>query len=902
LLLSNLRLAIICLATASLLNVFLPLTSSFLAEVPRYEHRRQEMPFSSLKTKRSATVWTFYRPKFQDYLVLSLISFLSFFTLEVTTESLLRFVPLNPAVPSTRGKEAIFPPNKAADITLGGLFPVHHRRNNIFGQSCGDIDSERGIHRLEAMLYAIAEVNKNGSLLPNVTLGARARDTCGQDTIALEESLEFVTDALVSRNPSKCLHSGSAPPSNKSQTIVGVIGAASSTISIQVANLLRLFKLPQVSYASTSPDLSNKHKYDYFVRTVPSDTHQARAMVDVISALNWSSVFTVRSYGNYAERGMESFLTLAKDRNICVVSSARVTESPEPAQFDRIVKEFLQETNTRGVVLFCNDNDVKQLLEATARAKAAGKFSWIASDFWGTRRSPVEGHEEEAEGAITISLKSVESKGFRDYFINLNPIEHSSVNPWFNEFWEKQFNCSFHSNSSTCPRNTSLPRDLNIDDKVPFVLDAVYAFANALHQMYTQLCPEMAGVCPAMNTALLGSKLLQFLRNVSFDGVSGRIHFDDHGDSPGRYDIFRFLSGSYVKVASWDDQYLHIYPKWYSSSLVESQCGVPCGTGYYRQLKTDKSCCWTCEVCEENEFVKAGPPNYNRTACRLLDLRYLDQSRAILVTCFACIGIVSTCLIITVFIKFSDTPLVKASGRELTLTLLFGLLLCYAVAISLVLHPSIVVCFVQRFGVGFCICICYSALLIKTNRIARIFAKSERSTKPPDFINPVSQLLILAAFVGIEVILAGIGIGKWPPKPTRMHPTKTDVLLTCNIQNYDLIVAMSYNIVLIILCTWYAIKTRKTPANFNEARYIGFAMYTTCVIWLAFLPVQYGFNDKDYKAITLSVNITLNATTLLLCVFGPKVYIVLLRPTRNIRSRSLTTWRTELRNGLHIQT
>lgn len=260
-----------------------------------------------------------------------------------------------------------------------------------------------------------------------------------------------------------------------------------------------------------------------------------------------------------------------------------------------------------------------------------------------------------------------------------------------------------------------------------------------------------------------------------------------------------------------------------------------------------------------------------------------------------------TCLVITVFLKFSDTPLVKASGRELTFTLLFGVLLCYGVGISLVLHPSVPVCFVQRFGVGFCVCTCYSALLIKTNRIARIFAKSERSTKPPGLISPGSQLLILAAFVGVEIILAGIGIGKWPPKPTRMYPTKTDVLLTCNIQNYDLIIAMSYNILLIILCTFYAFKTRKTPANFNEARYIGFAMYTTCVIWLTFLPVQYGFNDKDYKVITLSVNITLNATTLLLCVFGPKVYIVLLRPGRNIRSRSLTTWRLE-QNGLHSKT
>lgn len=539
--------------------------------------------------------------------MISLSLSMSLFTFQPVTAStesplLTSFVPLNPSTSRTRGKEANFPPKGQADVILGGLFPVHHRKNNIFGQSCGGIDKERGIHRLEAMLYAIAEINHNDSILPNITLGAKAHDTCGQDTIALEESLEFVTDALISRNPKRCLESDISTR-NSSHFIAGVIGAASSTISIQVANLLRLFKLPQVSYASTSPDLSNKHKYDYFVRTVPPDTHQARAMIDVISALNWSSVFTVRSYGNYAERGMETFLNLARERGKCVVSSSKLPENAEADQFQGIISEFLKEENTKGVVLFCNDKDVKQLLTATARAKAAGKFAWIGSDFWGTRRSPVEDHEQEAEGAITVSLKSFQIPAFRDYLINLDPIEHSLINPWFKEFWEEQFHCSLHSNSSTC-QNKSLSRDLNIDDKVPFVIDAVYALANALHLMYLQLCPELNGVCPSMKTALIGSKLLQYLRNVSFSGVSGNIHFDDHGDSPGRYDIFRFVSRDYVRVASWEDNELRVNTNWNNSTLVDSFCGKQCGTGYYRHVITDRSCCWTCQPCGNNEYVK----------------------------------------------------------------------------------------------------------------------------------------------------------------------------------------------------------------------------------------------------------------------------------------------------------
>ena len=45
--------------------------------------------------------------------------------------------------------------------------------------------------------------------------------------------------------------------------------------------------------------------------------------------------------------------------------------------------------------------------------------------------------------------------------------------------------------------------------------------------------------------------------------------------------------------------------------------------------------------------------------------------------------------------------------------------------------------------------------------------------------------------------------------------------------------------VLIIVCTIYAWITRKIPEAFNESKYIGFTMYTTCVIWLAFVPIYY---------------------------------------------------------------
>ena len=129
------------------------------------------------------------------------------------------------------------------DIILGGLFPVHARGER--GVPCGELKKEKGIHRLEAMLFAIDLINKDPELLPNVTLGARILDTCSRDTYALEQSLTFV-QALIERDGSDVRCSNDVLPIfAKPDKVVGVIGASASSVSIMVANILRLFKVRQ---------------------------------------------------------------------------------------------------------------------------------------------------------------------------------------------------------------------------------------------------------------------------------------------------------------------------------------------------------------------------------------------------------------------------------------------------------------------------------------------------------------------------------------------------------------------------------------------------------------------------------------------------------------------------------
>lgn len=65
--------------------------------------------------------------------------------------------------------------------------------SSSIGQSpCGAVKEEKGVQRLEAMLYVLNQINADTELLPNTTLGALILDSCSSDTYALDQSMEFV--------------------------------------------------------------------------------------------------------------------------------------------------------------------------------------------------------------------------------------------------------------------------------------------------------------------------------------------------------------------------------------------------------------------------------------------------------------------------------------------------------------------------------------------------------------------------------------------------------------------------------------------------------------------------------------------------------------------------------------
>lgn len=191
------------------------------------------------------------------------------------------------------------------DIIIGALFSVHHQPSaeKVAERKCGEIREQYGIQRVEAMFHTLDRINSDPNLLPNITLGCEIRDSCWHSSVALEQSIEFIRDSLISIREDSggsrwCIEGepASQPPPTK-KPIVGVIGPGSSSVAIQVQNLLQLFNIPQIAYSATSIDLSDKTLFQYFLRVVPSDTLQARALLDIVKRYNWTYVSAVHTEG-----------------------------------------------------------------------------------------------------------------------------------------------------------------------------------------------------------------------------------------------------------------------------------------------------------------------------------------------------------------------------------------------------------------------------------------------------------------------------------------------------------------------------------------------------------------------------------------------------------------------------
>ena len=803
-------------------------------------------------------------------------------------------------------------------LVLGGLFPVHEMEDD----SCGAI-YDLGVQTLEAMVLATQMINDNASLLPGVTLAFEIRDTCTLQNTALEQSLNYI----IERN----LRIGLDTKKGAILGISGVVGAALSKVSTPVATLLRLFQIPQISYASTASSLSDKTVYDYFFRTVPPDSLQAQAMVDIIEYFNWTYVIAMHTDDIYGREGIKAFIDEFDNRNStqkCVATpfSIEIDTKAKDEDFDHAVEIINQNwiRNATVVVLFVQEATAVGVLEAVSRKQktdpefALKNFTWIGSDGWG-EVIPSKVHEI-AHGSLSIVHNSFKSDKFDKYFQSLHPLNNSG-NPWFDEYWESVFNCTLDGQPGleySCDiaiQTLSREAGYKQNSYVTSTINAVYAFAYAIHNMQQDLCNGGPGLCENISDITSGGvtierkRLLDYLHSVSFssDGSDEIINFDSNGDYQQGGFIIKNLKQSsegqffFDTVGYWDEipmnrtAHLEIFGEieWSHGlgydEIPESVCSYPCGSGEYQIPIADQAaCCWECRPCLGTNAISTGlsciecehgyVPNESKTECNAVQPSYLRWSDwlSYVILILTSIGIVVSAAVAVIFIAYHKHELVKASSRELSAVLLTGIMLSYVFPFFFIMMPSPWTCAVRRFGVGFCFALCYSALLVKTNRIHRIFNRSSGSLQSPPLVSPLSQLFFTTLLVSIQIVIAIVWLTIERPSAMYVY-SKSRIELICGESPIiGQLITLGYNFLLLLITIYFAFRARKVPQNFNEARFINLTVYSLFILWLAFILTYYATASLGtiYQTGSLMIAIILNATVTLCSLFVPKVYFL----------------------------
>ena len=812
---------------------------------------------------------------------------------------------------------------KDGHIVLGGLFDLHQSAGN--NSYCGDILATN-LGYAEAMVFAVESINENDTFLPNVTLGFDLQDYCLRPAMAVKTAYELVVKSDHRFSLQNCTNSTEFNGFKYGglKEITGVVGPMDSASAIMVSSLFEIAHIPSISPLATSEELSAT-LYSHFFRTVAPDNWRASLLADTVQFFNWTYVGAVAlddSFGRFGIWGIEKEADTRE--NLCIAFKRFVPRVNHFEHIRKIVSDLKNNEKVTVVFIWLYGEYARYFMDEVVNKDVTGR-TWIFTD--GTTPGDPFFNDVRFAGILNGSFgilpKARPSKQFQKYLANLTERNFTgSTHAW----WKEYLNYMAKTNRLLDASNPfSVPiGHLTSSPYISYTIDAVYAFAHALHNMHT--CKEPHGLleggkCPTVqDSKIRGEELHFYLRNVSFQGLTGTIEFDENGDPlEASYNIVNFKSSGKgfleVLVGWWarkTSPRLHLNLSnitWNSQSGFKgvplSVCSIDCKPGERRVTKSP--CCWECVICSRgtinsngissncSECPETQKPNEARTKCVDLPQNNLSwNTSAIAVTCTAVTGLLLTILCIAVFVKYRNSPIVKASNQELSFLLLIVVALLFVLAFLYLLTPTDLLCIVINIWRYIVYTLCVSILLLKSRKIVKAFrldgplpnGLTSGPKKRKSFLFK-GQRLHLLCLLSVQVILiVAWTISDPPSKDTIVLPLQY-VFIACKPFRSiagEALLAMTITTLLLLalVCIYYAFKGRKIPENFNEARYIGFSMYIVLLSSAAYYPVEFGL-EGWYVGIIGGVTTLVSSFAILGCMFGPKVYVIFFSPEQNTR-------------------
>ncbi|XP_018416493.1 PREDICTED: extracellular calcium-sensing receptor-like [Nanorana parkeri] len=394
------------------------------------------------------------------------------------------------------------------------------------------------------------------------------------------------------------------------------------------------------------------------------------------------------------------------------------------------------------------------------------------------------------------------------------------------------------------------------------------------------------------------SQLLYYLKRVRLKGnIEDDLYFDSLGNAPAIYDIISWqeeLTGeaSWVQVGSYEsgaamgqDLFINKSAIRWGEHFDQKIALLDFGRPHVKiNLIVALTACLAhavdCFYCPEDQW-----PNTSRKQCvlREVELLTLSEPLGISLGTTSIIGSILPALVLLLFIKNRDTPLVRANNCALSFILLVSLTFSFLCPLLLLASPGKQTCFVRQAAFGVTFTLCISCLLTKTVIVVLAF----RANRPGGCLRVPKGLrwpILFAMYcttVQIVICLSWSLVDPpFPENDTRSVLGK--IVIQCN-DSLGFWFMLGYLGLLSTVCFVVAFLARKLPGAFNEATHITFSMLVFLSVWISFVPAYVSTQGKLAVA-TEMFAILSSSAGLLFCIFSPKVYIILLQPQLNTRA------------------
>ncbi|XP_066486289.1 vomeronasal type-2 receptor 26-like [Tiliqua scincoides] len=788
-----------------------------------------------------------------------------------------------------------------------------------------------------SMVFAVKEINENPKILQNVSLGFHIYDSYTNERMAHQNTLRLL---------SSCKRMVPNFKYDKQNKLMAAIGGLDSGISLHMATILGIYKVPQIAYCAMAPMVNVKTHLPSFYRMVPNEEHQYKGIVHLLLHFQWIWVGLITADDDDGEKFVQKLLPMLTQHGICTAISEKIPALSQTIEiltsFVPLQVQLISLMSSKINVYVVNSSQqtatvltwllyMHSLLEDITHF-SVGKV-WIMTAQWdfsvGTLYRAFDIHI--FDGSLSIAIHSSEVLGFPKFLQMLNPTLPTD-DGFLRVFWEQTFNCLLpdpqkdKENKCRCTgqeKLESLPGtlfEMSMTGQSYSIYNAVYAIAHALHKMYTSK-PKLSALTDTGRWDNLHQQPWQlhlFLRGISFNNSAGdTVSFNEDGELASGFDIINWVtfpnqSFQKVKVGWMDPHTSHgrmfmmnekavTWHSMFNQVVPLSKCNDNCYPGYNKEKKEEEPfCCYNCEPCPDgkisdqkdmNDCFKCPAnqfPNSNQDQClpkRLNFLSFSETLGVILVTLTVFFSLI-TVLVLGMFIRYKNTPIVKANNRDLTYGLLISLLLCFLSSLLFIGQPHPLTCFLRQTAFGVIFSIAVSAILAKTITVVLAFMATKPGSRMRKWVGKRLANSILIGCSLIQVSICAVWLFTAPPFPdVDMQSLAEEMVAECNEGS----VAMFYFVLgylgfLAFVSFAVAFLARKLPDSFNEAKFITFSMLVFCSVWLSFVPSYLSTKGKSMVAVEI-FSILASSAGLLTCIFFPKCYIIILRPELNNKEK-----------------